>query len=356
MAISLEEVGKCDVSPIIQLIKQLGTYKRWNVVERRLAPKVRFLLLFCLFQCKTIIEAYRRMCENEGWRLLGFRECPNYELLREFINERIGQDNLRKVFDTILYDFIFRCRKEGIEIGVRTGEDATDIYSLKHDKEAEYSPYYRHYGYKLDVVHDLNYESIPLSYRVMGINEYEGDNFIPAHKEIKEKFGCKTKEAKVDGKYATYRNIAWSFGQGIELKYEIQKGWKYNKKGTAKNVNRLYQKHWRDKHFVPNARMEYKLSFLLKAGEEEAVGAYVRNMRITEYEANPEKVAEEMGERTGKTEGFMSILKRETLIGELPRKRGRREIERMAHIAMIGLIARHWVRIQLGRWMYGGNT
>ncbi|MEM4293993.1 MAG: hypothetical protein QXJ27_07515, partial [Thermoplasmata archaeon] len=54
-----------------------------------------------------------------------------------------------------------------------------------------------------------------------------------------------------------------------------------------------------------------------------------------------------------KVQNFMSILKRETLIGELPRKRGRREIERMAHIAMIGLIMRHLVRIQLGTWMYG---
>ncbi|MEM3611112.1 MAG: hypothetical protein QW620_03155 [Thermoplasmata archaeon] len=173
MAISMEEIGKCDVSPIIQLIKELRVYKRWNVVERRMAPKVRFLLLLCAWQCKTIIEAYRRMCENEGWRLLGFEECPNYELLREFVNERIGQENMRKVFDTILYDFIFNCKKKGIEIGVRTAEDATDIYSLKHDKEADYSPYYEHYGYKLDVVHDLNYESIPLSYKVMGINEYE---------------------------------------------------------------------------------------------------------------------------------------------------------------------------------------
>jgi hypothetical protein len=37
------------------------------------------------------------------------------------------------------------------------GHDATDTNSLKHDKEAKYSGYYKHAGYKVDVVHDLEF-------------------------------------------------------------------------------------------------------------------------------------------------------------------------------------------------------
>ena len=86
------------------------------------------------------------MCADDGWSRLGFTGKPTYELLREFVNERIGDDRFRLLFDTLLVELCRLEKTPGVSIGRRVGNDGTDGHSLKHDSEAKYSGYCKHNG------------------------------------------------------------------------------------------------------------------------------------------------------------------------------------------------------------------
>lgn len=59
------------------------------------------------------MSAYRSMCVDDGWRKLCFERKPAYELLREFINERIGSENLHPLFDAIIREVAGHCGQSG---------------------------------------------------------------------------------------------------------------------------------------------------------------------------------------------------------------------------------------------------
>jgi hypothetical protein len=63
------------------------------------------------------------------------------------------------------------------------------------------SGYYKEYGYKFDVVHDLDQETLPLHYTYMEITDDEGKDLIPAQEHLRN-MDIKPEEWKVDGKYA----------------------------------------------------------------------------------------------------------------------------------------------------------
>jgi hypothetical protein len=115
-------------------------------------------------------------------------------------------------------------------------------------------------------------------------------------------------------------NIAGSELNNTHLIYEIQERWVYNPKGSEKEIKRLYQKHWEDPDFKVDPNMKYMLNFLSDHGETEAVGAYYRNIRMKKADKDPQIIAKECGERSGKTEGIVSVAKKETILDRrLPR-------------------------------------
>jgi len=74
--------------------------------------------------------------------MLGFDKKPTYEMVREFMNERIGVERFPELFRLVITIIREDAEKRGIQIGERIAEDATDIRALKHDNEAKYSGYY----------------------------------------------------------------------------------------------------------------------------------------------------------------------------------------------------------------------
>ena len=136
-------------------------YPRYDQIKQRLPPRVRFLAYFTLSRTTSLKKAYRRL-EPEDFYRMGFDTVPNYELLRVFVYEKIGRDNLKRIFDLIVKQVKYLLVPHDIKLGNRIGEDATDVRALKHDKEADYSGYYKEYGYKIDIVHDLDQETLPI--------------------------------------------------------------------------------------------------------------------------------------------------------------------------------------------------
>ena len=324
-----------------------GAYSRFNTVRGRLVPRIRFTAFMCMTGRQNIKDAYNAVVSDNGWKRLGFREKPVYETMREFINERVRDDRLHELFHAIAAECARIASSMGMEIGRRTGEDATDKQSLKFDDEAEYSGYYRHSGYKVDIVHDLDDPSLVLDYTPLGINEDEGECLIQSQQRLAAD-GIRTMEQKVDGKYTSYRNIAHSAINGIRLQYRIEKDWKHNPAGGEHEVRRLYQKYHGDVHFRTDATIMEMLIFLYNRGEYEAVGSYFRNSVMAVAETNPAGHVRICNERSGKTEGFMAVTKSTTAFDARPYRRGRRWFERSCHFTFLGKIFAALVRLQHG--------
>ena len=133
----------------------------------------------------------------------------------------------------------------------------------------------------------------------MSLNAAEGRNLIPAQEHLR-RIGFWLQEEKVDGSYPSYENIARSETAGTRLIYRIQKRWVYNKKGTAENVKRVYQRYHNRDDFVPNANINFMLIYLCERGEYEVAGAYLRNLRMEYAKRHPAETKKETGERSQK--------------------------------------------------------
>ena len=319
-------------------------YPRYENIKERLPPRVRFLAYFALSRTICLKKAYRRL-EPEDFYNMGFNEVPNYELLRVFVYEKIGRENLKSIFDLIVLELKRLLKRHDIDLGQRIGEDATDVRALKHDKEADYSGYYKEYGYKLDILHDLDQETLPLDYKPLSINEDEGKCTIGMHNHLCQQ-GIRPNEWNVDGKYATYSNIANLQVRGTRLIFRIQDAWKLNPKGTDESIKKRYQTYHRHGDFVAGASLKFMLAFLMKMGDDESVGAYFRNQAMERYEAAPKEYLEECHERSGKTEGMMGTVKIETALDMRLPRRGWNAFKFTADISMLAFVFAALIRLQ----------
>jgi hypothetical protein len=116
-----------------------------------------------------------------------FERKPNYEPLREFVYERISIEPFPLVLEWIVKEVKFHLHERGILLGKETFQDGTLVHPLKHNKEAKYSAFYKHAGYKIDYTIEAYLEN-PLPYlenplhhvpmEIMGMGG--GENLIPS--------------------------------------------------------------------------------------------------------------------------------------------------------------------------------
>lgn len=324
------------------MLKQ--AYPRYESITERLSPRVRFLAYFALSRTVCLKKAYRRLGPEEFYNM-GFDKVPNYELLRVFVYEKIGRDELKSIFDLIVRELKRLLHRQGVELSQRIGEDATDVRALKHDKEADYSGHYKEYGYKMDIVHDLDCETLPLDYELLRINDDEGKCTLGIHKHLNQ-HGLKPQEWNVDGKYATYSNIANLQIKKTRMIFKVQYAWKFNPKGNPDSIKKRYQKYHRRENFRVNASLEFMLHYLLEEGDEEYVGAYYRNIAMQRFESNPDDYLDECHERSGKTEGMMGTVKTETALDMRLPKRGWKAFKFTADISMLAFVFAALIRLQ----------
>ena len=328
-------------------------YPRYDMIKERMPPRVRFLAYFCLNRTVSLKKAYRSLEPQDFYRM-GFEEVPNYELLRVFVYEKITRERLKDVFSLIIAELGQVLKSYKVKLGVRVGEDATDVRALKHDKEADYSGYYKEYGYKLDIVHDLDQETLPLDYSVLKINDDEGKCLLESHKRL-QRVGFRPREWKIDGKYPTYENIAHTELQYTHLVYKIQEHWVYNEKGSVDEIKRRYQ-HYHDRSdFQVTNELEEMLAYLLKMDDTEWVGAYFRNQAMECYSDDPDQYLSACNERSGKTEGMMGIAKTETALDKRLPCRGWNAFQFTANVSMLAFAFAALIRAQNGDQYRLGN-
>lgn len=332
-----------DPTPLLEVLKP--RYPRFNVIADRLIPRFRFFAYLTISRKKNLRQAYLSLSDEE-YQKLGFPEQPRYELLREFLYERISIPLFPVLFHRVVQQLVILLKKQGIRVGARTLQDATDIRALKHDREATYSGYYKEFGYKLDAIIDADLE-IPLDYLPMEITADEGKNLVPSQEHLAT-LGIHEKERIVDDKYATYDNIAYSEQHQISLYYKIPKNWVYNNHGTPGVIKQRYQNHHHEADFVPGADLEFMVHYLMKKGDAEIVGALYRNQRMAEREENPEGYDEKCNQRSSRMEGFFGRVKITTILDDHPGRRGWNGFVLRAGLSMLALVFAAFIRVQNG--------
>jgi hypothetical protein len=323
------------------------SYPYFKYISKRFGPRMRFFTYMLLSRKKNLRQAYNSLTEKE-YELLGFTGVgkPTYELLREFIYERIGVERFPVVFKQVLMELVFLLRRKNISLGKHVFQDATDICSLKHDPEAKYSGYYKHSGYKLDVTLDAEHD-IPLCYTPMEITSDEGKNLVPSQKYIAG-LGLLEEERVVDDKYATFPNIAYCELNKVSLFYKIAKNWVVTKKSSLKKLKQLYQKYHQEDDFVINPSLDFILRYLYRKEEYEVVGGFFRNQRMTESKGKPKDYKEKCNKRGARMEGFFGRVKNTTLLDDRPCKRGWKGFLFRVGTSMLTLVFAALTRVQNG--------
>jgi len=327
--------------PLLEILKP--SYPYFNYIKKRFEPRMRFFAYMLLSRKKNLRQAHQSLTEEE-YMMLGFKGKPNYELLREFIYERITISRFPEVFKQVLKELVFLLQKKNIKLGRHVFQDATDIRGLKHDPGALYSGYYKHSGYKLDVTLDAEHD-VPLQYVPMEITSDEGQNLIPSQKHLVD-LGLCEEERVVDDSYATFPNVASSELSNVSLSYKIAKNWVFKEEGDPEEIKRLYQKYHSCDDFVVNQNLDFMLRYLYKKGEYETVGGFFRNKRMEEK--NSEEYKEKCKRRSSHMEGFFGRVKTTTLLDDRPCKRGWQGFLFRAGAAMLTLVIAALIRVQNG--------
>jgi len=348
----VEYVSWLDPGPLIGLLR--GSYRDFDRVKKRIAPCLCFFAYFILSKEIYLAQAYKKLDEWD-FILLGFKKKPNYELLREFVYERIGRNRFKEFFDQIVVQLRIEHQTAGLSFGKRTAQDATDLPSLKRDPEAEYNDYYKEHGYKADVTIDLDQETLPLDYRFMDINEDEGKNLIPSLDHLNS-MDIKPVEHKVDGSYATFENIAWSEIHNIHLVYRVQDNWVEKPYIDEAALKKAYQRYHARDDFRVNATPGFMLRYLLEKEEYELVGNFYRNQIMALDGKALELHDESYKERGSKMEGFYGTVKCHTVLGRRPPKRGKESMRFVLDMAMLALVFAALIRVQNGVFENLGNV
>jgi len=338
-----EFVRWLDTGPFVELLR--GAYKDFERVRKGLEARIRFFAYFVLSGETHLTKAYRRLSEADC-QMLGFDMKPTYELVREFVYERIGRERFGAVFERVIDEVRVWLRGEGVVLGRRTSQDATDLPSLKHDSEADYSGYYKEYGYKADVTLDLDH-MIPLHYTMMDINESEERCMIETMEHLAKR-DIHPKEHKVDGKYASFKNIAYAETHRTHLVYAVQDGWVAKPEVDEAAIQQRYQRYHTSHDFRVCPNLGFMLMYLQKKGEDELVGNFCRNKIMALKGKDLKAHITSYKERSVKMEGFYGTAKCHTTLGKRPPKRGKVSTRFILDLSMLSFVLAALIRLQNG--------
>ena len=339
----VEFVRWLDTGPFVELLR--GAYKDFERVRKELEARMRFFAYFVLSEETHLTKAYRRLSEADC-QALGFDMKPTYELVREFVYELIGRERFGALFERAVGEVRIQLKRRGIVLGQRTSQDATDLPSLKHDPEAEYSGYYKEYGYKADVTIDLDH-LMPLHYAMMGINESEERCLIETKEHLAER-DIRPTEHKVDGKYASFQNIAHAETHETHLVYAVQQGWVAKPEVDEAAIQRKYQQYHTCPGFRIGASLGFMLRYLQEKGEDKLVGNFYRNKVMALEGEALEAHGASYKERGVKMEGFIGTAKCHTTLGKRPTKRGKEAMRFILDLSMLSFVFAALIRVQNG--------
>jgi hypothetical protein len=225
-------------------------------------------------------------CEAIGLKEIvpGQFRIPCASTVHDFVRNRLGFDGYETIMLTIGK---MVCKHIGGATGIL---DSTPIEAGPHDRFAEFNPHYERKMYKLHIFH---YGPFPLVAIFSNGLAYDGhfasdlaDKVLPMDPILKKLLA--------DGGYDSFDVHAylWYKFKIIPL-IAFRENAVFNLEGTEMRINHHVNKKWKEGGDV-HSPLEKKLEFLCEHGQEDPVGAYVRNQNLLNQKF--EKECEERGD------------------------------------------------------------
>lgn len=236
---------------------------------------------------------------------LGFEEAPSYSQLWHFMNLRVKPGQLMLLLTKLLQE---TGKKKGLTVGHARNQDATFLPSK--NEQAEYSGYYKGKGYKLEISSDKNL-LLPLYGDVYQSTEYEGNYAVPFQEQLKF---LDTETSCYDGGYNSLANYGMLCAYyGLQAYFNVDQNTIVVPEVDERKIVEEYAKFWRDADFKVGASFQQMARFLSLKGKSELVGAFYRNARLAEREADGRGFGKKLHQRS-LAETVNSVLKEDSSV------------------------------------------
>jgi len=283
-----------DLTPILLVLE--GFYcEPW----RHRHPPEAMLRLFALYKLKRFrfLTELWKILDDETLRLLGFRWKPSYKTVWHWFNERMRPDGLEIVHAALIGAINEALKAQGVQLGWKVAGDASPIQAVKRDKDAEYNGYYDMVCY---LVHRLicSVTNLTLSWAVTPGNVDE--TYMMVVLLVKAMLlGVFPNEAGFDNGYSSPWSYALLGLTTIKPFIRFRKNAKPNWRGKPRALRLRFKKTVKagvltSERLTPlgislnpeENSLEKILSGLMIAGQHEYVGAYYRNLSLSEFSQN----------------------------------------------------------------------
>jgi hypothetical protein len=254
---------------------------------------LRLVALYKLKRFRFLTEIWK-LLDDETIRLLGFRWKPSYKTVWHWLNVRLGPEGLEKVHSSLMKAIKEALEVQGVSLGVKVAGDASPVQAMPRDREARYNGYYRKVCY---LVHRLicSVTNLTLSWTVTPGNVDE--SYMMVVLLVKALLlSVIPEEAGFDNGYASPRNYALLGLTTIKPFIGFRKNAKPNWRGKPRTLRLRFKKMVKDGVLTserlkalginPNPHENSTdgiLSGLMITGQHEYVGAYYRNISLSEF-------------------------------------------------------------------------
>jgi hypothetical protein len=222
-------------------------------------------------------------------------------------------------------------------------EDATPHEGRRREERAPFHPHYGVRMHKVELRWDPAHEAVLADQFYHGL-AHEGKWLEPLTSRV-ERAGIRGKVLTVDGSYTGFVLIAQHWRHGLPLKYRRQEHWDVDEEEARADVDRRFQRHWKDEGFPREATWEDKLRYLIDHGSEEDVKAVGQWLRDHEIMSQTEEGAKAVKGGRSENEGLNAELKR---LPFAPARRGAREMFRRVEACVFTLHAVQLARLRNG--------
>jgi hypothetical protein len=276
---------------------------------------------------------------------------PAERTINLFMNERLGNENLRETQKSFIERLQRTLMEKGIKLGKGISIDSTPLPTLKNDECGKYNAYYfQKYNIgKMVKVHfatcvDTN---IPLELIVTDANAYDGHYLIPMLEKLRA-LGIEPEEIYGDAHYGTIDNWAMcSMLFNCKSYFQIPENAKSNKKGTKEWIEKVYNGIAYEEGLDYDVSIDEMLRVLFEHGYYEEVGAYFKNQWLKVKQENPEEY-ERIYHRRNVSENLHSILKEQLLFDENLNAKGFEAIEFYTRQFLVTLLFVALTRVENG--------
>jgi hypothetical protein len=180
--------------------------------------------------------------------------------------------------------------KQGITLGEEVVLDSCPIPAKKKDEHADWNGHYEIWCYLWHNLRCMN-TGLPLNFHVTNGREDESHFLAPFILKLKTLQHVDPIRVYIDGGYAGFENIARMYVYfDIEVVCNIAKDWKFSELGTKAEIERRYNKLWKQSYFRPKADFDYIQYAMMMSDEPrfKQIGMFYRNNILARYDECPD--------------------------------------------------------------------